>query len=187
MDAAYRELQTKLSSMNIGDVKKAFATVHVVAGTAPSLSDGAGLPATILYPQILKERLWGSTDKYLDMSEQTWSPDVSIVNELSFWVWQENKILFPGSLTDREVLIEGVQTLGKITSGTSPIQILNCDIWLAQRTAAIAALTIGANPTRAKALNDDLDKNAWNDLKATLNKRKGNIPVRRMRTRYRQA
>lgn len=184
MNLAYKQLQTKLSSMGISVTKEIFPAVTVVAGTI-ALSEGAGLPVDILYPTEIKERASGATTPYLDMDEQDWEPDIIIGPELNFWTWREEEIKFPGATSDRQILIKGVKSAGSITGANSVISILNCDAWLAQRTASMAALTIGSNPTRAKALADDLVA-LWDDFKQGLVKRKQSIPVRRRRTRYRQ-
>jgi hypothetical protein len=184
MNKAYKELQVKLSALGVSPTKKRFDSIHIPAGTT-SISEGALLPDTLLYPTFLRERVWGSTNRYSDMDEQNWNPDVEIGPLLTFWTWQEDKILFPGCTGDVDLVIDGVQSVGSITAGNSTIIIKDCETWLAQRTAAIAALTVGSNPTRAQALNSDL-VNIWDDFKSTLVRRKQSIPVRRKRTRYRR-
>lgn len=183
LNKVHKELQTKLSARGIGTSKEISATITVAAGTV-ALGDGSGLPTNLLYPLELKERPSGSTDIFRDMTETVWEPSVVIGPYLTYWNWREEEIKFPGATTDREVQIRFVKSLGSITTTSSPIVILNSEQWLSQRLAATAALVIGQNATRAKALNDDL-KELWNDLIATMVKRKQAIPVRRKRTRYR--
>lgn len=185
MNLAYRQLQTRLSSMGLSMTKEIFAVVTVPAGTV-FLGDGALLPSDLLMPRTLKEKASGAADStYIDMDELDWEPNITIGNELRYWVWREEQIKFPGSLLDRQVLIQGIKSLGSISGANSPILILNCEPWLAQRTASMAALTIGSDKSRAKALNDDLTE-IWDDFKIGLTKRTQAIPVRRRRTRYRQ-
>lgn len=178
----YRELQTKLSSYGISTTKEVSAAISVPLGVT-RLGDGALLPADLLYPKELKERAVGEV-YWHDMEEKEWEPDAVQGTYLIYWTWREDEIKFLGSTSIREVLIKYVKTLGTITSGTSPILILGCETWLSQRLATVAAMTVGANPTRAQALAGDLE-GIWDDFIGGVLRRKQTIPVRRRRTRYR--
>lgn len=189
MNIAYRELQTKTLAIGAQTTKEVSGSVVVLAGVS-FLSEGAGLPSDLLIPIRLKERRQGSTnvEDWIDMDELSdesqWKPD----DMLSTWAWREDQIKFPssGSTVNKEVLITYTKMIGSITTGTSPIQILNSDIWLAHKTAVIACKTIGGNPTRARLLGEELAE-LWDDLKVTLVRRNQNRPVRRRRTRFRVA
>lgn len=185
LNKVYRELQTKVSALGISTTRELSSAIDVTAGTT-SLSDGAGLPSTLLYPISLKERAKDSTEDYTDMDEYDWesNPNVAAEDTLGRWAWREDQIKFPAALTDREVLIKFAQTLGAVTATTSPIYIINSQQWLAQRLASVAALVLGSNPTRAAALAGDL-VTLWDDLRSTLVKRRQARPVRRRRTRFR--
>lgn len=188
INKAYRELQVKLTTFGISTTKEIFTTVPVNAGVT-SLSDGAGLPSDILYPIKLLERARSSTEQWKEMAETDFEPQNLTPSQfLNFWTWREDEIKFPAATTNRDVQIQGIKSLGTLSSGTSPILIIGSDLWLAQRAAAIAAMVIGANPSRAQALQMDLDRNGgvWDDLKIILVRRKQNVPVRRRRTRYRR-
>jgi hypothetical protein len=182
----YRELQTKLSSMNIGTVKEFNSTpIEVAAGTT-ALIAGAGLPADLLFPIELKERADGATfwPSEPNMEQRDWEPNVPLVTELRYWAWREDEIKFPGATSAREVQIRYSKSLGTISATSSQIQILNCESWFAQRLAVVAAITL-SNPTRGAALAGDLE-GLWDDFVRTMIKRKQSIPVRRRRTRYRR-
>lgn len=184
LNKVYKELQTKMSALGISTTKEVSAVVPVVANTV-RLGDGAGLPASLVYPISVQERPLGTTGRFIDMTEFNFEPIVNPARtRLEYWCWREEEIKFPGSSTDREVLIRFVQTIGTITATTSPVLILNSQQWISQRVAAVAALVLGSNPSRAEELNKDLVQ-IWDDLRATLIRRKQNIPVRRRRTRYR--
>jgi len=181
----YKELQTKLSANGISTNKELSTVIDVPALTL-KLSDGALLPTDLLYPIHLEERDDGSTslEDFIDMDEREWEPDLVKTEILRYWTWREEEIKFVGSTVAREVRIKYVKSLGSITATTSPLAILNSEQWLAQRLAAVASLVLGSNSSRAQALNDDL-VTIWDDLRATLVKRRQAIPVRRRRTRYR--
>lgn len=182
----YKELQTKLAALSISTSKEVTSPVIDVPALTFKLGDGALLPSDLIYPIQLYERADGSATllDFRPMREEDWEPNEQPQSTLDVWAWREEEIKFRGATVIREVQIRYVKSLGSITATTSPIAILNSDQWLAQRLAAIAALVIGQNPSRASALNDDL-VGIWDDLKATLVKRRQGIPVRRRRTRYR--
>lgn len=182
---AYQELQTKLSANGIGTTKEVSASIDVDAGTI-FLGAGAGLPTDLLYPVSLQERNQDTEEEPTDMTEADWEPNISPGTRLQYWAWREDEIKFPEAATDREVIIRYVKTLGTISATTSTISILNSQQWLAQRLASLAARHLGHNPTRASSLDLDM-VTLWDDLRATLVKRKQAIPVRRRRTRYRVA
>jgi hypothetical protein len=184
MNLAYQQLQTRLAAMGLGPTKETFPAQTVTAGTV-ALGDGSGLPTNLLYPTEIGERAVGDTNPYKDMDEREWEPDIVIGTQLGFWTWREDEIKFPGATTNRQILIKGMKSLGSISAGNSAISVINCEAWLAQRTASIAALTVGNNASRAKALDNDLI-GIWDDFKQGLVKRTQSIPVRRRRTRYRQ-
>lgn len=186
MNKAYRELQRKVSSYGISTTKEISSAIDVAANVV-FLGDGAGLPANFLLPISMSERLQDSVEDFIPMDEFDFEPDIDREAELRYWSWREDEIKFVGATTAREVKLRYVRSLGTITGANSPILIIDADIWLAQRTAALAALVIGSNPTRAAAIMMDLDREGgiWDDFKLTLIRRQQSTPVRRRRTRYR--
>lgn len=184
MNKCYKELQTKLTRMGIPTIKEVDDQIIVPANTK-ALIEGGLLPPNLILPVWLGERAVGSTLRYEPMSERSWDPNMGPANQLIYWVWREDQIKFVGATTDRDVMIRYKKSLNKIQDANSEIPILNCEVWLAQRTAAVAAGTIGSNPTRAKMLNDDLIY-IWDDFCGTLVHKDQSRPVRRRRTRYRR-
>lgn len=183
MHIAYKRLQLKLSAIGMKPNKEIFDPVTVTAGTV-RLGDGAGLPLLLLRPLTIKERRSGSTDRYSDMDEVDFEPDITIGTTLQYWAWREEEIKFPGSTADRQILIYGEKSLGSITDTNSPILLIESEAWLAQKTAAIAALTIGQNPKRADSLEEGL-ADIWEDMRSAMTRREQSKPVRRRRTRFR--
>lgn len=180
----YKELQTKLSADGVGVVKEISAIV-VLPTPQTVLSDGAGLPADLLYPLEVQERGVGA-ENFVGMSESEWEPDYVPSQTLNYWSWREDELKFPGATQNRDLKIKYVKSLGSIIEANSPILILNSQTWLAQRLAAVASVVIGSNPSRASLLSSDL-VTIWDDLIATMIKRQQSIPVRRRRTRFRVA
>lgn len=190
MNKAYRELQTKLNALGISTAKEVSAVIDVPVNTL-RMGDATAppLPTDLLYPISLEERQDGSTsnDDWRDMDEVDVEPSIAQGNMLIYWAWREDELKFIGATTIREIRIKYMKGIGVITGGSSVVGVLNCEQWLAQRTAAIAALVLGSNATRSAALDSDLTKpgGVWDDFQATLVKRRQGIPVRRRRTRYR--
>jgi hypothetical protein len=184
MNKVYRELQTKVSSYGVSTTKEISTTVPVFAGNT-HLGDGSGLPNFFLYPILLQERRYLSSDQFIDMDEMEFEPANIPSTRLQYWSWREDELKFPaGCSVDMEILIRYVQSFNTISGINSPILILNSQQWMAQRLASVASLVLGSNPSRADALNKDLVE-IWDDLRITMVRRKQSIPVRRRRTRYR--
>lgn len=188
LNKSYRELQVKLAALGISVTKEVIGTTFLLAGVR-SLVDGGGLPTDLIYPIELGERASGSTtEEYQHMVETEWEPSSKPSVNLNVWTWREEALWFVGATTDRQLLIRYVKSLTPIMDITTPILINDSQTWLAQRSAAMAALLLGHNPARAEALITDLYgfNGPWEDLKATKVKRLQNIPVRRRRTRWRK-
>jgi hypothetical protein len=183
INKAYSELQTKMVALGLPADREISTPITVPTGTV-SLGEGALLPADMLQPYWIGEKTVGSSLKYEDMTELDWEPDIIQQTTLRYWAWREEQIKFPGATLDRQIIIKYFKSLGTVTGVNSPIAVLNSQAWLSQRSAAIAALTIGGNPSRALALNADLVA-IWDDLRSALVKKMQTLPVRRKRTRYR--
>jgi len=184
LNKAYRELQARLSRSGQGVAKEIALRVPVDAGIT-FLGDGSGLPSGLLYPIELKEAPRGAPiDQFFLMDDRSWEPSIAQTSELRYWAWREEELKFVGATTHRDIYIKFMKGLTPITSPTSPILILNSELFLESRTAAIASALLGENQTRAVALNQDAEQ--WYDnLIGGLTKRGQRHPVRRMRTRYR--
>lgn len=186
MNKAYRELQNKLTAYGIGTTKEVNSIPITITAGDTSMVDGGTLPADLIVPKEIKERRAGSTDFYSDMDDRDWEPlNLPTKTYLGYWVWREDQIKFPAATEDREIIIRYIKGFSAITTGNSPIFIINSQQWLAQKTASIAAMFIGSNPTRSNALALGLEE-IWDDLITTAVKKKQTLPVRRRRTRYRR-
>jgi hypothetical protein len=184
MQKAYRELQTRMMLHSLPVLKESVAAVPVAAGVT-QLSDGAGLPDNLVYPTELAERASGTSALYSPMTETFWEKEAKPGTSLNFWSWREEEVKFLGATTPREVKIRFMRGFPRITAVGSPILVNNAVTFLAARTAALAALTLGANPQRAGALGADA-AGALDELIGILAKRQQGIGVRRGVNRYRR-
>lgn len=184
LSKAYRELQIRLSRAGMGPTREVSERLSIPTGTT-ALGDGSGLPPGLLYPIEIKEGTPGAPiEQFQTITETTWEPSRARGTSLAVWAWREEEIKFVGATLDREILIRYMKGLTPLTALTSPIYILNSELFLEARTAAIAAGVLGENYTRAEALNNDAEQ--WYDvLVGTLTKRGQRTPVRRRLTRYR--
>lgn len=184
MQKAYRELQLKMQLNGLATMKEISANLTVTAGTT-SLGDGSGLPSDFVLPIDLEERASGSSLKFESMEETTWEPNITPGVSLRFWNFREEQVKFPAALGNREVRMKYQKGLTRITATTTPIQIIGAETFLASRTAAIAAMVLGENPSRAEAINGDA-AGALFDLIALLVKQNQALPIRRRVNRYRR-
>lgn len=184
MQKAYRELQQEMQINGLPVLKELSAVVTVNAGIT-FLGDGSGLPDDFVSPIDLAERTPSSAELWQDMFEQDWEPDVIAGPRLTFWNFREEQIKFVGATANREVRIKYMKGLPRITATTTPIQVIGAESYLAARTASIAALVLGSNPTRAAALNADAGE-ARTTLIAILVRRGQSLPIRRRVNRFRR-
>jgi len=184
MQKSYRELQTKMMLNGLPVLKEASIAIPVSQGTT-FLGDGSGLPTDFIYPIELHERPSGSGDLFTPMDERAWEPDTKPAEALQVWVYREEQVKFLGATTNREVRIRYMKGLTRIVDGTSPIGIIQSVGFLASRTAAIAALLLGANPSRAQALDVDAQVNLA-DVLGILVKQQQGMGIRRRVNIYRR-
>lgn len=185
LNKAYRELQRRLARAGMGATRETAERVPVDSGVL-TLVDGGGLPTGLLYPLELKEGARGAPlQNFAPMTERNWEPTDQQAVELRYWAWREEELKFVGATTNRDVYIKFMKGLSPITSVTSPILLIDSELFLESRTASIASAVLGENYSRAANLNNDAEQ--WYDvLIGGLVKRGQRHPVRRLRTRYRQ-
>lgn len=184
LSKAYRELQTRLSRSGMGVTKEIAERVPVNAGVS-YIGDGSGLPLGLLYPIEIREGARGAaiSDFHL-IDESNWETTSPATSEIRMWAWREEEIKLSPATTDRDLYIKFMKGLTPITDVNSNITILNSELFLEARTAAIASALLGENYSRAQNLNQDAEM--WYDvLIGGLVKRGQRQPVRRGRTRYR--
>jgi hypothetical protein len=184
MQKAYRELQLKMQLNGLAVMKEKSSVITVTAGTV-FLGDAAGLPSDFVLPIDLQERASGSSEDWTPMEETDWEPDIDQTATLRFWNFREEQVKFVGATANREVLMKYQKGLTRITAVTTPIQVIGAETFLASRTAAIAAIVLGENPSRAEAINGDAG-GALHDLISLLVKQNQGFPIRRRVNRYRR-
>lgn len=149
---AWKELQLELHLNGSLALEKmeAFVTLH--QGATSFTSDGA-YPSDLLQPQRLMERHVGETF-WKPMTKTMWPPDYTPIEYLQYWSESQQDIITTGATQDNQVRIFGIKVLSDITSVNDPLPINNCQPFMVNRSAALAARFRGNNPTRANALDE---------------------------------
>lgn len=135
-------------------------------------------PSNLYQPQWIGERLPGSLDVYVPLTERPWDVNERITDSLRYYVWREEKIWFPGATTDREVLLRYLKFLGEITSAKDDIPISNSRAYLSFKLGADAAKLINRDYDLSANLNAEAEK-ALTKLTGISAKEKQGSPVRR--------
>jgi hypothetical protein len=100
-------------------------------------------PADLVEPIWLKERSFGSSDDWIDMTEKDFEPDISQTSELRYWTWREDLIKFVGATTKREVLMRYWKSLTVLTAAGDSLGFIFSEFFLGPQTAAYAAGSVG--------------------------------------------
>ena len=148
---AWKELQLELVLNGSLALEKIEATVTLLANLT-SLTSAGIYPSDLLEPQRLQERHVGETFWH-GMTKTTWPPDYTPTEYNQYWSESQQDILTPGANVANQIRIFGIKSLSDITSASDPLPINNCQPFLVNRTAALAARFRGNNPTRADALD----------------------------------
>jgi hypothetical protein len=168
---AYKELQNELMLNGLGDTKEETADIALAAGATT-----VAVPADLVVPVAL---FYEDADgKFIEFTERYWEPGTAQQEIHTFWRWEENEIKVLGAIPASTVRVKYIKFLPVLVDTTSNILVLNADVFLAARIAAIAAATVGNNPDRAKMHNSDAN-DARKVLIDTLVKRAQNNPTRR--------
>jgi len=140
---AHRELQEELWVGGSPNVRALTATLHYVANATVL----PALPANFLCPMQGFENAWptpAAPTVWTPMTEAFFNPlGLAQGPTLGFWQWQNETITLIGATVDRSVLFQYRALIAIPILSTDLIGILFGESYLAARTAAIAAGTVG--------------------------------------------
>ena len=140
---AHRELQEELWSIGSPLVRGQVLVDYTTPGTALP-----AMPADFLCPTALFENAAASTVTsagWTPMTEAFYVPlGTAIAAVLNWWVWQQETITVAGASANRKVAIQYRRLITVPILATDLIGILFGETYLAPRTAAIAAGTVGS-------------------------------------------
>lgn len=139
LQQAHKELQIKLRRA-AAPVMKSFYTEIIPAAQANFATPPSDLVAPI---QLWETTSGGAANTYALMTEADPLPNVIPTTTLIWWAWIEEAVTFIGSTAIRQVLMRYWRALPLPAVNTDPIGFLNGELYLAPRTAAIAAGSVG--------------------------------------------
>lgn len=113
--------------------------------------------ADMLFPIQIWEKPLGSTDPTAwELLEQVkFVEDRQPEEKLKTWTFQKGRVYFSGATSTRELRVRYKMQFPAVTSGATVLVLKNCKPFLAAKTAALAAMFIGENETRAGVLETE--------------------------------
>jgi hypothetical protein len=165
LQMALDELQENFELNNISITSQVSTAVTVSIGTTSiNPVDGIGAGAAPNYPvdlveiQQVWERLSGSTDPYIPMSQREYLShqlDDVPVESLGTWAFVNQRITFAAATTSRQVKIDYIKkAFPDLITTSTVIGIINARSYLYYRTAALCSRFVGDNPSRAEELDN---------------------------------
>jgi len=113
-------------------------------------------PMDLIEIQSIGERGTGTNDAFLELGRREFLQAFPPSNSLLFWVWEDQMIKFNpnGAFSARDIQLKYVrQAIQLAVNETSVIGTINARSYLSYKTAALCAMFIGENETRAEVLN----------------------------------
>lgn len=189
LQKAHRELQVELNLNGLPVIKDTSAIITVPALTvdltAPAGGGASLQPANLIEPDYLEERQTGTTNLFADMEETVWDVNDLQEPELRFWSWRNEKILFLGATAAVDIRIHYKGGLTVPASENDALGFINAQLFLAPRTAALAAGTIGSLIAK-RELDQDAENWKAKVIRYNIRGMQGSGGVRRIPYRRRR-
>ena len=122
------------------------------------------LPSNMIRPIRLLERTTGTTDTFMEMNQVVNGlPARNQLSRLQEWEWREGRINFVGALQPRDIRIRYVMMLptffaSNLAFGSTYVPVVDCDDFVAYKTASKVSLSMGGSPEIAAALDAQAEK-----------------------------
>jgi hypothetical protein len=139
LQQAHKELQIKLRRA-AAPVMKAQYTEILAAAAVAFVSPPANLVAPI---QLWETSSGGAVNTYALMTEADPLPNVVPTTTMIWWSWANEVVSFIGSSAIRQILMLYWKSLPLPALNTDLIGFINGELYLAPRTAALAAGSVG--------------------------------------------
>jgi len=139
LQQAHRELQIKLRRA-AAPVMKAQYTEVVGANVTAFATPPANLVAPI---QLWETSSGGAINTYALMTETDPLPNVLPTTTMIYWSWKNEVVTFIGSSAVRQILMLYWRSLAIPQANTDVIGFIDGELYLAPRTAALAAGAVG--------------------------------------------
>lgn len=183
LNIAIRDFKSQMVLANMPVTNQRSPEILIEAGV-DNIGGGSGvsLPIGLVEVQQLWQTWAGTTNQYSPIKKYEFLPhiyDGVELNTIPYWAWMGGAIRFHPANTDLNIKIDMIaDVLPNVTSEYDALPVIGCDDYLAFRAAALISMFIGANETRAQALNNEA-KTEWDKFEATGNKSKQQITTRR--------
>lgn len=139
LQQAHKELQIKLRRAAAPVMKNQYTEVLAASATG-FVTPPADLVAPI---QLWETSSGGAVNTYALMTEADPLPNVVPTTTLIWWSWRDEFVTFIGSSAIRQVLMLYWKSLALPAANTDLIGFINGELYLAPRTAALAAGSVG--------------------------------------------
>ncbi|MBZ5644130.1 MAG: hypothetical protein LAO19_15315 [Acidobacteriia bacterium] len=157
VNSGYRKAQRALANIQSGSFLTDNVLLTVPAVTAVdasaqvSITDATAppnqLPPDLLVPVKLWERVNGSSDDFIEMTDLTdhdGLPSEPQSQMLRYWEWRADGLYFLGATQDTQIRLRYQKSYPDLTDATSPVLIRNAQEALAYAAAAMAGAARGA-------------------------------------------
>jgi len=165
LNMAIDELVEGLEESNVSPTNETSAIVVVPVGS--NQITPIENPITPHYPpdlveiQEVSERDAGSNNMFIPLTRREFLQNYPPTSSLLYWTWENQIIMFNplGAVTPRDVQLKYVgQTIIPAADSTSVIGVINARSFLSYKTAALCALFIGENESRAQILETEAQR-----------------------------
>jgi hypothetical protein len=195
--AAYRKVQRALGNIGSGtfladDVLLVLPAVSAIDPSMQvSITDATAppnqLPSDLLVPLKLWERVYGSSDDFVEMTDLTnhgGLPSQAQDLNLKYWEWRSDGLYFAGATQETQIRLRYQKSYPDLVDATSPVLIRNAQEAIAYFTAAMASAARGA-PQAARW--DEAGADALDDLLVRATQREQHTGRRRRPYAWRQS
>jgi hypothetical protein len=158
---AFQELQEECEDYNIPVTNKTSEAIEITAGiTDLGGPTGPALPNDLIEVIELWERPAGTDNNFMLMRRLQFLPKTEQQTAyLEVYSWMEEYLHFLGATGDIEVKIDYIAAnIGTAIDANSIVKVSNAVNFLKYKTAALCAMFIGENETRAAVLESEAAK-----------------------------
>jgi hypothetical protein len=138
------------------------------------------IPTDMVEPIRMWERALGSQEKWAEVNQViNIDKNFTTSNRVAEWAWRRNQIFINPPTIARDVMLDYFRSIHPLDTSGSIVEVPKAKTWLAARTAQLACLHVGNNPTRYEELTPEVVR-AEDILLRTMAKRvQGAYGVRR--------
>lgn len=153
---AHRQLQIQLQLNNIPVIKQ--QTFTTIVPQIPDLQTYPGyvicpnLPNNIIEPIACYEKPTNDTlnSDWEKMVQKSFTPKEEPVNDLVYWSWIGEQIVFLGALQDNQINLEYNGGIPVPVSDSDPIGVINGEAFIAPMLASLACGSVGGEKKEIK-------------------------------------